>query len=48
MHVLVGRLISVAALVLIIDLDYLAVKQACEQAGCVPKLLWLTRLDSVH
>ena len=30
-----------------IDNQCLAVKQAREQSGCAPKLLWLARLDSV-
>ena len=44
-HVLVGKLTSVAASALIMNLEDLAVNK---QAGHVPKLLWLARLDSVR
>ena len=44
--ILVGTFSSVTALALTINLEDLSVKQASEQSGRVPKLLWLARLDS--
>ena len=44
-HVLVGRFTSVAALVLIINQEDLAVKRAREQSGCVPNCGWLGQIQ---